>query len=128
MNSVDAFASSLSDAELNALGLRLDGGMSLHSLLRTWERCARVVSSGPIMVQEYINCLDIRNAIERDIELLTGDLAFKVSSLVVILDDVFRAATVDDGGLDVAQYTEVDKERGAHWWWTRKPAQQLRGW
>jgi len=93
---------------------------------REWERLTgRILNNWPpdgiYYVDEYVNDLDNRGALERISHVLPSAAAF--GAMLARLDDAFREATVDDGGASIAWRMNESAEDLARrpWWWHRRP-------
>jgi hypothetical protein len=100
---------------------------SVGSRLRAWEdlsvRMARNWQpSGYYLVDEYVNSLDIRDALEHICVSLEQD-GQHMRELLGRIDGHFEELTVDDGGESILWYVRASPEEleGRNWWWRRAP-------
>jgi len=81
------------------------------------------------MVYEYLNVLAVRDGIEDYVDAMSAELGTKIRRAVAVVDDVYRAATVDDGGAELAHYCKpLADGQESRWWWMRKPRSSPPGW
>ncbi|MGH3773370.1 MAG: hypothetical protein ACRDRW_18580 [Pseudonocardiaceae bacterium] len=97
--------------------------------LRAWERLgARLAAFGQTaddyyLIDEYINDLDIRDALERLRAQLPAEPRAVFDNLLHQLDQRFRDVTEDDGGQALRWRLNESAIATAlrSWWWQRRP-------
>ena len=73
--------------------------------------------------EEYINYLDIRDALERILDSLQPWPRSRFAVVLGTIDDQVKSASVEDGGAAYASYLGGTTPHGAQraWWWNRRP-------
>ena len=102
---------------------------SVGNRLRAWEQLsARLATFGQTeddyyLIDEYVNDLDIRDALERLRAQLPAEARTGFDALLNQLDQRFREVTQDDGGESLHwRLNEPASATAARaWWWQRRP-------
>jgi hypothetical protein len=94
---------------------------SVERRLRSWEALAAKLATGGdyYLIDEYVNDLDIRDALEG----LRAGLPASFGELLDRLDKDFRDVTLEDGGEALRWRVRRSEAETAlrHWWWRRRP-------
>jgi hypothetical protein len=93
--------------------------VTVDRLLDDWERVANDVDDYALEIDDYINDLTGRDALELLIGWASPDLGLDLLARVEPADERFRSVTTEDGGDAVGRGFPVDDQDG--WWWRRRP-------
>lgn len=98
---------------------------SVRRRLYAWERLSRRLHMRPdgLRPEEYINYLDIRDALERILDSLGPLPRSRFAMVLGAIDDQFKSGSAEDGGASYASYLPTESHQAAHraWWWHRRP-------
>lgn len=97
---------------------------SVRNRFRNWEYLIRIMSRwGPgshYMVEEYVNDLETRDALDADISSADSGI---LRDLLRVLDEKFFSCTVFDGGHEIeSKYRRLTYMHDRTWIWDRRPA------
>jgi hypothetical protein len=98
---------------------------SVRRRLGDWERLSRRLHMRPdgLRPEEYVNYLDIRDALERILDSLEPWTRSRFAVVLGAIDDQFKSGSAEDGGASYANYLRQSPHEAARreWWWNRRP-------
>lgn len=102
-----------------------ESSRSVRRRLGDWERLSRRLHMRPqgLKPEEYINYLDIRDALERILDSLEPWPRSRFAVVLGGIDDQFKSGSTEDGGASYANYLGRTRpqDAGGEWWWRRRP-------
>ena len=95
-------------------------GFTLNQMTQAWAQLISQIEHGyQDVVEEYTNDLSCRDWLAQVWPLLTQRVRAARAPELTALDERFKAATVDDGGLALSHFYQIEGKNG--WWWRRRP-------
>lgn len=88
-------------------------------LLRNWQKTSERVAHYNLTIDDYMNDLTARDALEIVLAISAEPLRSKLKVYIETSDRQFIAGTEVDIGSVIARFYLIDESSG--WWWKRKP-------
>ena len=95
---------------------------SLEELIARWKQVATHAAAYDLTLDDWLNDLDLRALIERQLSIASAPLTAELSSGLAAADAEFRRGTRESARSLWGEAGERDHDREMHWWYFRYPS------